>query len=561
MKLSELKNYKVVQTTAPSTPPPAPVDNRDFIQKGAEFAEKYIPGAQIGKALGNSIGGIVDSVKQGSVEPLLQAGDRNNANFSRVAGDVVQSVATPASLAVSAPATLAGRVAQGVGLGATLSGSNAAAKGGDMSDVTKSAALGGAVGGALPIAGAGIRQLGKLLGRTGDKIQFSVIKPTQADIKDGFNINTVKKFNLGGSLKQSFEKTDKTLDDLSKQLNAKLASSNASLDLNKVYENTAKRVLGNKFEQFGANSSVEKTLEQLRNEISSVSGANGIVSVPEAQTVKRAAGHFGAWTFGSPSVEATAQQKVYNAFYNEMKTAIEKASPEGVREINKQMSELIPVMNALIRRIPVAERNSALSLTDVITMSAATLEPRALALTVANLASKSGRVGAVLSKAGERIANPPNAALGNALRTGATSLLGSTQPEQQTEPQSQSEISQDNGNTLSDEQKAALMRGVEIGKMVDPTGALGTTKAVLSRIHPQDIKLMYNFIDYARVGKEFTESQFAQIEKLAEHFGISMDKGLRGVANALEDVLDGKRKVPNTLLQGRDDIGRFTGSK
>jgi hypothetical protein len=415
------------------TVPQAPADNRDFLQKASDFITQHnLPGAQIGKALGNSIGGIVESVKEGSLAPLMQAGEQNNKLMPRVAGDVVQSVATPASLAVSAPVSLGGRVAQGAGLGATLSGSASAARGGGAGAIAKSAALGGAVGGALPLAGQGVRQLGKLLGKAGDKIQFSVIKPTQADIKDGFKIDTVKKFNLGGSLKTTFAKTDQKLDQLSQELNAKLASSNASLDLNHVYENTAKRILGNKFEQFGSNSAVEKTLEQLRSEISAVSGPNGVVSVPEAQTVKRAAGHFGAWTFGTPSIEATAQQKVYNAFYNEMKTAIEKASPEGVRDINRQISELIPVMNALIRRIPVAERNSALSLSDVITMSAATLEPRALALTLANLASKSGRVGAALSKAGERIAKPATQTKGNVLRTGITSQLGSSKTEPRT---------------------------------------------------------------------------------------------------------------------------------
>jgi hypothetical protein len=144
---------------------------------------------------------------------------------------------------------------------------------------------------------------------------------------------------------------------------------------------------------------MEGAIEKLRNEISSVSGQNGLVSIPEAQLVKRASGHFGAWTYGVPTPEATASQKVYNTFYNELKTAIEEGSPDGVKAINKEISNLIPVMNALIRRIPVAERNSAISLTDIITLSAASLEPRALALSLANFASKSGRVGALLGKA------------------------------------------------------------------------------------------------------------------------------------------------------------------
>lgn len=573
-----IKGYKVVGRQQSFIAPVEQQDNRDLLAKSADFAEKYIPGAQIGKALGNSVGGIVDSFKQGSIKPLLEAGDRNNANYSRVVGDVVQSVATPASLAVSAPASLAGRVAQGVGIGATLSGANSSAKGGDAGDIAKSAALGGAIGGALPLAGAGVRQLGKLLGKTGDKIQFSVIKPSQADIKDGFKIETVKKFNLGGSLKSTFEKTDQTIDDLSKQLNAKLAGSNSTLDLSKAYENTAKRLLGNKFEQFGANSAVEKTLEQLRGEIASVGGPNGLVSVMEAQTVKRAAGHFGAWSYGAPTVEATAQQKVYNTFYNEMKTAIEKASPEGVREINKKISELIPVMNALIRRIPVAERNSALSLTDVITMSAATLEPRALALTLANLVSKSGTAGAALSKLGGRIANPTTQTVGNVLRTGITSQLGSSTPEPQTSQLSPG-VSSPQSSTLSPEQQAAVRRGVEIGKMVDPTGAVGSVAKVGGKAASEVIKSLFKkempygllknmeeFIDYVRIkklpkdyGKGGAPDFEADFRDALTKFDPDVAKLSNGqLAGFLDELLARAKELP---VQLRDDLGRFSGSK
>jgi len=69
---------------------------------------------------------------------------------------------------------------------------------------------------------------------------------------------------------------------------------------------------------------------------------------------------------------------VYNAFYNNIKVAIEDNSPAGVADINQRISQLIPVQNAVIRRIPVAERNGAISLLDMIGMVGSIAHPAAL---------------------------------------------------------------------------------------------------------------------------------------------------------------------------------------
>jgi len=136
-------------------------------------------------------------------------------------------------------------------------------------------------------------------------------------------------------------------------------------------------------------------LQQLQDEVLSVGGD---VSIPEAQIVKQSAGKLGAWTYGKPDPESSATEAVYNSFYRNLKTAIEKNSPDGVKEINQQISKLIPVQNALIRRMPVAERNAALSLTDIISMSAGTIHPSAFGLTLINRFAKSGMAGNLLSK-------------------------------------------------------------------------------------------------------------------------------------------------------------------
>lgn len=243
--------------------------------------------------------------------------------------------------------------------------------------------------------------VGKVLSKTGEAIQNSVIKPSQADMADGFSIDTVNKYDLGGSLQTTHNKTEEVMSAITKERNAKLASSGAQVDLENVYKETAKRLKGDKLKTFGANTGVAKALDDLKIEIDNVGTK---VSIPEADVVKRASGQYGAWTYGRPDADSS-KQAVYNVFYNELKKTIEDLSPEGVRELNKQLSELIPVQNAVIRRIPVAERNMPISLTDIIALSASTVDPSALGVLGITRAQKSGAFGNALFKGGKAISD------------------------------------------------------------------------------------------------------------------------------------------------------------
>ena len=315
----------------------------------------------------------------------------------------------------AAPTGVLANTALGAGLGAAATGGGALAENKSLPEAGKDALIGAAVGGAVSGATA---LVGRFLQGSGDKIQYSIIKPSKADLEDGFSIATIKKHDLGGSLSSVFTKTESKMDDLTQQLNAKLGQTDNHINLADVYANTAKRLEGGKLSSFGSNTSSGSALEQLQKEIANI-GTD--VSLPEAQVVKRAAGHFGAWQYGMFDPESTARQKVYNVFYNELKKAIEQNSPEGVREINKQMSELIPILNAVIRRIPIAERNNAISLTDVIGLVGSAINPQALGITLLNFLSKSGAAGNALSKLGPKVQSAAPA-----LGTVSASLSGNT---------------------------------------------------------------------------------------------------------------------------------------
>lgn len=316
------------------------------------------------------------------------------ATLKGTAGDVLKAGAEVGAVA-AAPATIPAALATGAGIGGATFAGQALQENKPIVDVAKEGALGATIGAATGGLFAG---LGKLVGSIGEKIQKSVIKPTKLDLADGFKMETIKKYDLGGSLNAVRDKTQTKLNDLTNELNSKLAQSPARLDINDVFNQTVKELTDeSRLKGFGANTKIASTLEQLKNEVSIVS-ENGGLSIPDAQIVKQASGGFGAWQYGKTDPDAKAQEIVFNTFYNKLKTAIEKASPDGVKEINSQLSELIPVMNAIIRRLPVAERSNLISLNEMIGLVGSAVNPIALGPTILALISKSGTAGNLLSK-------------------------------------------------------------------------------------------------------------------------------------------------------------------
>jgi len=260
---------------------------------------------------------------------------------------------------------------------------------GDVGEA-KTAAL---VGAAFPILGAVVSGTGKLLGATGRKIQQTVIRPNARDFADGFKIENVSRYGVGGSLSETVTKSHVKMNQLSQELSKKLSGSDAALNLNRVLLNTRKALIKSKPLDFGENQAIKRVLKQVKAEIDEVAGPNGLVDLVEANMVKRGAGTKGAWAFGRVDPDAGAIEKVYSAFYRQLRVAIEKAAPEGIRGINKQLSELIPISNAALRRLPIEQRNNVLGLTDSIGLFASVFDPRALALIGASRLSKSGKFG------------------------------------------------------------------------------------------------------------------------------------------------------------------------
>ncbi len=309
-----------------------------------------------------------------------------------------------------------------MGVEAGLSAGQTAIKEGGITDDVKTSAI---IGAAFPLLGAGFKVIKSGLSRglvaSGEKIQFTKLRPNASDIEDGFKIGTLRKYDLGGSLEQTFLKTETKLKSLSAQLKSELSKAQkywapqdrVPVNLNKVYQRTAEKLGITKARQFGDIGAIEnKGLSHLKNEIDLATNGTGNVDIFTGQFIKQGAGRKGAWQYGMADENSKAIEKTYTAFYRELKTELEKLGTPKIRAINKQISELIPISNAIIRRMPIDARNNAISLTDSIGLYGAMFNPKALVLLGASKLSKSGRFANVLIKAGESLKKQPTSVIG-----------------------------------------------------------------------------------------------------------------------------------------------------
>lgn len=275
--------------------------------------------------------------------------------------------------------------------GSAVGGQTAIQQGGFDEDAKVNAI----VGAMFPVVGSVVsRGIGKLK-PVGEKIQSTVIRPNARDMKDGFKVENLTKYGVGGTTEEVVANTHIAINQRMQRLQSMLENTDATVDLREVVRNTQDRLLKDKASDFGNIKAIKRVAESLGDEVAEVA-PGGIVDLVRATNVKRGAGAKGSWAFNRPETDASAVESVYTTFYDEIKKAIESQSPETLRTINKEISELIPLSNAALRRLPVEQRNNIISLTDSIGLFSAMFDPRALALIGANRLSKSGKFGQYL---------------------------------------------------------------------------------------------------------------------------------------------------------------------
>lgn len=243
--------------------------------------------------------------------------------------------------------------------------------GGSNTEAGASAVVSAGLPALFELGGAGMRSLGI-------KLQTSQIKPTAADFKAGYDPSVLERYGLSGlTLNGTLDSVHNKITDLAEELRAATKASPIRVDMNDVIGTAEKNLLSRKMLAStppGEVAAIKRSIEDARTWVAAIDADAptgffnpGEATLDEAQTFKRMFGLHGAWEFDKSAADRGAE-RVANEVYSQLKSRIEVAGAAGgidIAAINHQLSDLMPVEQAIIRRMPVKARAVPMSLSDI----------------------------------------------------------------------------------------------------------------------------------------------------------------------------------------------------
>jgi hypothetical protein len=252
------------------------------------------------------------------------------------------------------------------------------------------------------------------LGKLGNATEGWVLNASKKNYNDGFRTANVFRYNLGGSPEQTFQKGSAKLGELGTKMRSVLGAQPVTVDFAKVLQDaqaelTTPSALSKNVLQ---NQHIAKAFEELLDDPAVMQHLQSAPDLVASLELKQGFGAQGVWLRGLVDKDASAKALVASTIYKHLNQAITTAAgaagPE-VQALNRQMSDIIPIVNAAIDRVPVDARRSPVSLADL--MALATHNP---APALAGHFARSGTTANILGRApyaGTKAVGPAAAAV------------------------------------------------------------------------------------------------------------------------------------------------------
>lgn len=246
---------------------------------------------------------------------------------------------------------------------------------------------------------------GNFAQKLGKRIQNVELRPSQADYRSGFDINNVSKYDVAGSIPEVLDKTQKriagymqTVDKIAQEYgDPQVVSYKDALD------SVKERYLGQgkSLNQKAYQDAVDRLGYEL--DLNNPGWREGnLDSFKNGLQTKRLAGIQAAFEHDPIKKLSTPSEDVYNQFYISLKKQLESAAPKEFAEANKAISELIPIQNAALRRIPIATRNNVVSLSDLLGGMSVAIDPKAIPVALLSKVTRSPEAAKLLMSIGKR---------------------------------------------------------------------------------------------------------------------------------------------------------------
>ena len=328
-----------------------------------------------GKKIGELIGGVAAKTGLTGLAPEARK-EVVLPSVPEVAGDIVQAGATIAGFkGIGTIGSLGQRILTNIGLGATISGGRTLAKGGDIKETVKSAAIGGGVGGAIPLAGATLRAVGKQVEQLPARFVNSALSRSKKEVlqdiaKDKVDdfANYVIKSKPIGTANKLFNQSADNIESLSGKINTALASATrkvgekVTIGRDNLLDTIAKlpEAEGALLKRADIRGIIERLAPQtkllLQNTSLNLAEANKL-----RQLVDRTLGDM-AFLGG----QLSSDKVVLRSFANNLRNLVKDKAPEGTRELFSELANEIRFRDGLLERIARKAGNQVLSFGDFI---------------------------------------------------------------------------------------------------------------------------------------------------------------------------------------------------
>lgn len=247
------------------------------------------------------------------------------------------------------------------------------------------------------------------LNKLAESIQLRKTKFNKPDIRAGAKRESFSKYGLFGDNETVATKAQDEITKrlkLTESIRKNPAFSNIKVSGDTLYKNLL-ATIENSGDTLG-NTKKIAVAKQIAKDLMSKYKVNDLrkikLDLPELYKLQQQAGDLTEFVYGQ-SVDDTATKAVYGHLYDILrKKNYGISNSTGLGEINKEISELIPIRKAALRNLPAEQRNAVLSLSDMLGLGASFASGHVAPLAVSTLqrASRSGRVARALSGLAER---------------------------------------------------------------------------------------------------------------------------------------------------------------
>lgn len=298
------------------------------------------------------------------------------AGIKNIAGKSIQAGASVAGLkGVGVIGSLGQKILTNIGLGGLISGGEAIAKNQDLKDVGKNVALGGVVGGAIPIVGAGLNAIRKQISLLPARFINSALSRNKADILkdiandkvDDFAKYVIQKKPIG-TANNLLNQSHSNIDNLSEQINSSLESAvrktgiKKTIGINNFFDQITKlpEAEGALLKRTDVKGIVEKLAPQTKKLLSQQS-----LTIPEANKLRQLVDK----TLGDRAFlggQLSSDKIILKTFANNLRELVKEKAPEGTRALFSELTNEIRFRDGLLNRIARKAGNQVLSFGDFI---------------------------------------------------------------------------------------------------------------------------------------------------------------------------------------------------